>query len=191
MELAEVILVWNGFTHSELCISYSLATYFLLANTSFNIRLLSPLSHGLLMLNRYGREATTKKKKCSQSSILHLVGSYTLPLLLSQPKPNSWPLHRKKWKPNTGDVRAGVGSSQSLLFLTQAPQQAPFSNEAGLLDHELNTLTEEDTPWLWLAGKTPQTGCGLRSQSLSETLGKTLTHQDTTKCPARVKSVMP
>lgn len=154
LELAEAILVWNGFTHSELCITYSLATYFLLTNTSFNIRLLSSLSQGLLMLNRYGREATTKKKKCSQSSILHLVGSYTPPLLLSQPKPNSWPLHGKKWKPHTGDVRAGVGSSQSLLFLTQAPQQAPFSHEAGSWTqhsdrggHPLTMAGWKD--WLW------------------------------------------
>lgn len=131
------------YTLIEPCITYSLATYSLFTNTHFNIRPPSPLSQGLLMLNRYGREATTKKKKCSQSSILHLVGSYTPPLRLSQPKPNFWPLHRK---PHTGDVRAGVGSSQSLLFLTQAPQQALFSHEAGLLDHELNTLTEEDTP---------------------------------------------
>lgn len=86
LELAKVILVWNGFTHSESCITYSLATYSLLSNTSFNIRPPSPLWQELLTLNRYGREATTKKKKCTQNSISYLVGSYTPPLLLSQPK---------------------------------------------------------------------------------------------------------
>lgn len=146
LELAKVILVRNGFTHTESCITYSLATYSLLSNTSLNIRPPSPLWQGLLMLNRYGREATTKKKKCTQNSISHLVGSYTPPLLLSQPKflvPTQEEMEAIHWRCESW------GWKLTITALSDS------GTSTGSLLTRATTLTEEDTPRLWLAGKTP------------------------------------